>query len=149
MKKALSLFLIIALCLSLCACGDKTTGNGLQETQNPQSNTEGQPNTTYAQASTEYYEKVYGPWTRHSGFWHEGTITFNKDKTCTYGTESLTWEAVVGEKEIVFIYRDGVAVLEGGIQVQEDGTILFGLWDVVSEDAGGMDNPITMYRAVK
>ena len=133
MKKALSLILALAMCLSLCACG-----RDLQDRPNNNESTANEGTTnenaeiTQTQVDDEFLSTVCGRWNLYSG-WRElgGALEFRENGTCTINEEELKWDATFKSKqwlddpkEFVNIYRNNEIVYEAHITITSDGSIV-------------------------
>lgn len=125
MKKAISLFLALVMCLSLCACGGDT-----QESQNGSENTENKED-IQNQVDAEFIAMVCGRWELYSG-WRElgGVLEFREDGVCIINGEALKWDAAFANKqwldapkEFINVYRNNELVYEAHIDIRNDGTI--------------------------
>ena len=143
MKKALSVLLLLVICLSLCACGGdrQEPQNGGESTAGENSNG-GNADNTPNQVDAEYIAMVYGRWEFISGWRDLGfVLEFREGGICIINEEEMKWDVLFGNKqwfdepkEFVNIYRNDELVYEAYINVEDSGTIML----VISEpdDAG-------------
>ena len=101
MKKAVSLILILAVCVSVCACGQPADSNLPPEIQAPSQPTElaiptSPPESTESHVNVEEtpeFQAVLGKWTLiDEDDTVPGEIEFFEDYTCLVGGISYSWE---------------------------------------------------------
>ena len=95
MKKILVWMLVLTLCLSLCACGDKTGGDTAENTTGPagtveNSGTTGTTQNTEATQATEATEGTEATAPKEPGFISKALSFFKRDKKG--GTEESSTE---------------------------------------------------------
>ena len=86
MKKALSLILALVMCLSLCACGGNSTGNGTAGNDNADNTGNSESETTPVLKA----EDLAGTWSQ--SFWFFTTdLVINSNSTYDYGEDKGTF----------------------------------------------------------
>ena len=133
MKRTRSLFVLLVLCLSLCACG----------VENDPSSSNAAPTTHDAQNTYDIHPRLAemcGSWINNSPSTDEFnpclTLTINEDHTCIVDGVSYTWAYstyATDERLVMNIYNGEECILDAALEA--DGTLL-----VCHHDKMGMAN---------
>ncbi len=96
MKKAVALFLALVMCLSLVACGERSTNSG-------NTNMKNDTNTV----DTSKFSGLWGRWVNGQADYESlADVTFYENGTCVVDGKDATWEAVLADDDDS-IFQDG------------------------------------------
>ena len=121
MRKVISLVLVLAVCLSLCACGETKSQEELLAESIAKEQAE----------ALSIEEKLIGCWEYIAG-WNEAgdEMEFSENGTCLINDEEHKWETISkvkpgtsNAKDYVNIYADDVLAYEAYVNIWDDGTI--------------------------
>lgn len=144
MKKAISLFLVLVLCLSLCACGNENSIDKSEQassTTNTQSDSAETPSTKSTQGSddtlnTENEHYIHPRLSEMCGSWINNrtetddfnpclTLTINEDHTCVVDDVTYSWDYspyTTDERLVLYIFNGEECLIDAVLEA--DGALL-------------------------